>query len=213
MSLIAEFTLSSPNMFLADALGALSGAEIEIQDEFATDPDSPFVLFWVRGVDVDEFADAAASDPSIADLKVLADAGTRRLYRGRIPPDHEVVLYETVVELGVVPIHAAASSDRWYLRMRFPDREAIASFRGACEDMGVTFCLNRLRESDYAADPTLTEAQRSAVTVAQSDGYYSVPRECDLAHVAGQLGISRQAASERLRRAHDALVTAYLERR
>lgn len=46
----------------------------------------------------------------------------------------------------------------------------------------------------------LTDKQREMMQTASDMGYFEVPREVGLAAVADEIGISSQAASERLRR-------------
>ncbi|GAA5059049.1 helix-turn-helix domain-containing protein [Haladaptatus pallidirubidus] len=56
----------------------------------------------------------------------------------------------------------------------------------------------------------LTAAQRDALVAAVEHGYYRIPRDIALEDLADSLGISRQAASERLRRGIEQLVTTVL---
>jgi predicted DNA binding protein len=57
---------------------------------------------------------------------------------------------------------------------------------------------------------TLTDEQREVLQVAHDLGYFDVPRSATLADVAAELGISSQAASERLRRGHRQLIAQHL---
>jgi predicted DNA binding protein len=52
----------------------------------------------------------------------------------------------------------------------------------------------------------LTDCQQMALQVAAERGYYTVPRETTADELAEEFGISHQALSERLRRAHGNLV-------
>ncbi|MFB9809579.1 helix-turn-helix domain-containing protein [Haladaptatus pallidirubidus] len=52
----------------------------------------------------------------------------------------------------------------------------------------------------------LTESQRTALQLAAERGYYTVPREVTADDLSEEFGISHQALSERLRRAHGNLI-------
>lgn len=53
---------------------------------------------------------------------------------------------------------------------------------------------------------SITPAQEAAIRTALEMGYFSVPREADAGDVAAELGISKSAFLERLRRGHGALL-------
>ncbi len=54
----------------------------------------------------------------------------------------------------------------------------------------------------------LTEGQYEAIRAAHRAGYYDVPRSTKLKELAAELGVSHQSLSQRLRRAHESLVSA-----
>ena len=60
-----------------------------------------------------------------------------------------VVTYDTWIELGAARLDMHYADDRWYTRMRFPDREALRAFRAFCNNHDLDFQLNRL----YATNP------------------------------------------------------------
>jgi predicted DNA binding protein len=60
--------------------------------------------------------------------------------------------------------------------------------------------------SDRPDDYGLTAPQRQALLLAAEYGYYDVPRNGTLTDIAGELDISEQAASQRLRRGTRALL-------
>ncbi|GAA0657687.1 helix-turn-helix domain-containing protein [Salarchaeum japonicum] len=213
MSLIAEFRLTGPDLVLHHARNAVPEIDVNVQHEVATDPQRPLIFFWATpGNDadagaLDDFDDALAGDDSVTNAVLLDDLDDRRLYRVQISADHDTVLYPTYVELGAALVGLYSAPSGWRVEMRFPDRDALADFREVCGNGGVTFSLRRLYEGvDSDDDPEgLTDAQREALSVALSLGYFGVPRDATLADVADELGVSTQAASERVRRAIAAL--------
>ena len=89
------------------------------------------------------------------------------------------------------------------MRMRFPDRDGLIAYRERCEREGSSFRLVALRCTNTGPETTngrLTSAQRTLLAAAVEGGYFEIPREITMAEIAEQLGISDQAASERLRR-------------
>lgn len=93
--------------------------------------------------------------------------------------------------------------------MRFPDREALGAFRAFCLDRDLDFRLHRLYDNDRERGPSrerLTSHQREALRLAHEGGYFRIPRGTTLGDIAAELGISNQAASERVRRGCGRLV-------
>jgi hypothetical protein len=98
------------------------------------------------------------------------------------------------------------------LRLLAPDREGIAR---ADEIMSELDCRADCRRILTAGDECsgrsgLTDDQREALITAFEKGYYDVPRDATAVDIAADLGISHQALSERLRRAHNRLVKTEL---
>jgi predicted DNA binding protein len=96
---------------------------------------------------------------------------------------------------------------------RVPSREAVVQFRQACSERGFGFRLERLYREEVAAEDGgiddrygVTAAQREALSAALEMGYFEVPRDASLEHVADELDISRQALSTRLRRGQSNLL-------
>jgi len=212
MSLIAEFLLTGPDLALHHARSAVPDVDLNVQHEVGTDPQRPLIFFWATPTDdADEgalaaFDDALRADDSVSNAVVLDDMDNRRIYRVQISEHHDTVIYPTYVDLGAALVGLYSAPSGWRFEMRFPDRDALAKFRAACDDEDVTFSLRRLYEGVNADDTGgLTDAQRAALRAAVSLGYFGVPREATLADVADELGVSTQAASERVRRAVEAL--------
>ncbi|MFC4988113.1 helix-turn-helix domain-containing protein [Saliphagus infecundisoli] len=68
-------------------------------------------------------------------------------------------------------------------------------------------------DTDRQGQFDLTTGQEEALTMALARGYCDIPRTVDMEELADELGVSHQALSERLRRAHGTLVGNALERR
>ncbi|EMA51968.1 helix-turn-helix domain-containing protein [Halococcus thailandensis] len=211
MSVIAECSLDPDRLSFATALSATPAIELDVERVYRTRSAMPVVFCWARGDDLDTFESALADDETVTDVKRLSDADDRRLYRARLTGRASVVTYDAWVDLGAARLEMRYVDGRWHARMRFPGRDALATFREFCLDHDLDFQLDRLYDSDdddtETARNRLTTSQREALQLAHEGGYFGVPRETTLAEIAAELDISNQAASERLRRGCGRLVS------
>ncbi|QLC34253.1 helix-turn-helix domain-containing protein [Halarchaeum sp. CBA1220] len=215
MTLIAELRLSSPDLPLVAALRASPETALEVESAMADDADRPALFVWARGGDLDAFERAVRGDATVGDVRRLEDFGERRLYRVCVAADAPVVLYRETVAVGAARLDARATSDGIDTRIRFPDRDALRTFRARLVERGVDVSVRRLyseRDGDADGDADgLTEKQYETVATALDAGYFAVPRDASLADIADDLGVSRQAASERVRRAMATLAADAVE--
>ena len=109
-------------------------------------------------------------------------------------------------------LNAEAHDGTWELRIRFASREQLDIFQDYLSLQEHPFQLSNLIEPRFPRQERaqLTAAQRDALVAAVEQGYYRIPRDIVLDDLADALGISRQAASERLRRGIEQLVTTVL---
>lgn len=97
--------------------------------------------------------------------------------------------------------HAERTGEAWEIRARFSDKSTVLAFRDELLDNGVDIDIESIVEDSEA--PTqfgITDPQREVLMLALQRGYFTVPRDASLSDLAGELGISSQAASERIRR-------------
>lgn len=212
MSVIAEFSVRHPGLALATALDVVEGVELDLIQQVGTDPERPYLFVWAGGDDLDAFEAAVDADPTVDSGECYTELDDRRLYRMQITDDAEVVSYPMWVELGADQLEARWRDGWWHNRMRFPDRDALVTYREWSGDHGFDFDLHRIYGDDDSrpTDTLLTADQREALQVAQDMGYFEIPRAVSMADVADAIGISSQAVSERLRRAHQVLVEEFV---
>jgi hypothetical protein len=200
-SVLAEFTLSTP--VLEPTFEACPDAHVDyVQESVPTDRPAR-MAFWLVG-DGDRFEAAMDEDPTVGDYDALATAVDRTLYRVEFSEASRPNLtYESFVDADGVVLSSVGDADGWHIRARFPDREALNAHRDRCLASGVGFTLDSLYTTAGPNDDTasLTSGQREALGVALEMGYFEVPREATAADVGERLGVTRQAVSERLRRA------------
>jgi len=202
MSVIVEFSLSSPRLNLYEATTAVPEATLEVESVDSVGDGELNTVIMVRDGDLDAFDEALREDPTVTDVTLLDQLPEHALYSYRYAEESELQLYPVWLELGAAQLHIECQDGTWFLRIRFPDRDALAEFESICQDEGVEFVLHRIYgESGGAERDSLTDAQREALGLALDAGYLDVPRTATLSAVADELGVSEQSASERLRRA------------
>ncbi|WP_435334907.1 helix-turn-helix domain-containing protein [Haloarchaeobius sp. TZWWS8] len=180
-------------------------------EQFDTSRNIPLrIVFWATGDDFGTFEAGLESDETVDDFSILAEERTRRLYRVRCPetlPDVEA--YRRTVDLDGVILNAATSGDGWTVKMLFPDRDAFAGFRDTCAEVGLAATVESIHSGSIernGAEADLTSAQKEILTRAVEVGYFDIPRQTTLRGLGEEVGVSGQAASERLRRGMETLV-------
>lgn len=215
MSVIAEFSLSSPRLNLHEATTAAPDVTLEVESVDSVGEDHLNTVIMAEGADLEVFDEALREDPTVTDVTLLDQLNDHSLYRYRYAEGSELRLYPVWLELGAAQLHIECQNGTWFLRIRFPDRDALVEFESICRDEGVRFTLHRIYGETGGDEPDpLTDAQREALDVALGVGYLDVPRTATLSAVADELDVSEQSASERLRRAtRNLAVDALADRR
>lgn len=205
----ATFTLQHP--LLQCSLQRAPSTRVVWEESDRTDNGELLLLFWAESEDYEAFETAMGDDSTVTAPRRLAEFRDRRLYQVEVIGEARVrQVYPTLVEVGGI-IEACTGTDQgWKLDVTFPDQEALQHFHDVCSEYDLDFRLVQKYEQsngpDATADFGLTEKQRHALALASELGYFEVPRGADLTTVGEELGISHQAASERVRRAVDVLV-------
>lgn len=208
MSVIVEFSLSSPRLNLYEATTAAPDVTLEVESVDSVGDGHLNTVIMVEGGDLDAFDEAIREDPTVTGVTLLDQLSEHSLYSYRYADETELRFYPVWLELGAAQLHIECQDGTWFLRIRFPDRDALAEFESICQEEGVEFTLHRIYGESGDAEPDpLTDAQREALRLALDAGYLDVPRTATLSAVADELEVSEQSASERLRRATRNLAT------
>lgn len=212
MSLLAAFEASSPALVLGPTLETLPSVDVELERQYALDPDRPIAFCRVRCRDRERFDRALTADATVAAFERIGRSDGRDLYRVHRSDTDVVGAYRRWVAAGGELLDCRGSAGSWAIEMRFPDRASFSRYHDFLADEGVSLELRRLADGDdhCEREAPLTDAQREALTLAYEYGFYDVPRETDLSELADQLDISTQALSERLRRGQAQLISAQL---
>lgn len=204
--------LPTESFALAETLATVPDLQVTCASHVATGEEAIMPLVWFQTpADDSSLAAALEGDPTVAGAEQLVNTDDRSLYR--IEWTHDIrsicqILLNSTASL----LDATANERYWCVEILYSDREALQETSTFCEQYNVSFEIEALRTLDpeLTTQCGLTAAQYEALTVACRLGYFAVPREADLNEVAETIGISHQALSERLRRAHETLITAVL---
>lgn len=213
MPTIAEFSHPSTEFVLGRALEEGLDVTVEIERIVADTTNRVTPFFWAAGDDIEEFNDALQTDPTVEDVRRLDDSEEGRFYRAEWNENAEPLVY-ALDDVGATILDAVGDEGEWHVRILFPDDESLSEFHDLCAAYDLSFELLRLYEASTTSDPALqhlTDEQREVLELAYDEGYFAVPRETSMEELATELGISTNAVSKRLRRAHDTVLEETLE--
>jgi predicted DNA binding protein len=207
MSLIAEFIVPADQFALSETLDAVPEMTIEVEQIVAHGPDHIMPYFWTTGGDYEEFETAARDDPSVKDFTRVDETDDKVLYRANWVSDVGAIVY-AYTETGAILLTATGHDHHWKLQLRFDTEEDVTKFNTYINETGLAFDLTRLYEPSHltaGSHASLTEVQEETIRAGLESGYYEIPRKITSSELAEQFGISRQALSNRFRRAHRTL--------
>ncbi|WP_435099321.1 helix-turn-helix domain-containing protein [Halarchaeum sp. P4] len=167
----------------------------------------PFLWAYADDPALDAFEGNLGEDEGVAGASVVDAFDDRRLYRIDWADPLRGVLAH-LEEASASLSDASGTREAWEFTARFPTQDALSSFHGACRDDDIDLTVTSVNRLDPANDQTygLTASQRETLVRAHEAGFYNIPRDTTTVELAEELGISDQSLSERLRRAHAALV-------
>ena len=210
--IVADLHLDTP--LLATTLTATPAVVVSVDRMYATATDAVRLQCRVSAESFESFEAALADDPTVESVATLASGTDANRYRISLSADGcRLSTYATWVDLDAMLLDASATADGWRLRLSFPSREALCSFREHCADCDLGMTLHGLHSYDSLPEGNrfgLTDPQHDILIEAIELGYFDIPRSASLAELGESLGITGQAASERLRRALKSLLEASL---
>lgn len=208
MSVIGEFRVLASALAMQWTLTAIPEMTVELERVVAHRGKCLVPYMWVRGADEERFRSAIEDDPSVREATPLDVHDGETLYRIEWSPDVESACH-AYLQAGATLLEAKGSNQRWDLRLRFDSHQDVSTFHAYCDDHDISVEVNRIYDP---ADPKtarpsgITTKQLEALDAALEAGLYDVPQNATMSDVADRLGISQQAVSKRLHRAHGHLV-------
>ena len=207
MGTIAEVEVPTQRFALGETLSAVPDATFELVRVVAHDQSITIPYLWAMTRDLPGLEAALAEDSTVADVELLDEYDGEYLlrmdwvYRTR-------VLVRILTEDHATVLNARGSSDGWIFRVLFPDRESLSATHDFFSHSEFEVSIRAIYEMDETRHGRfgLTEEQYTTLVTALDRGYYEIPREIDIEGLAAEFGISHQAVSERLRRAHKTFI-------
>lgn len=212
MSVIAEFSVPAEEFPLGELLEVREGVQVRLETMIPTG-ELLLPYFWVGTGDTDAIKAALRRSPLVESVKVLDQVGEETLFRVRWTEDVDGVI-QALVGTDCVLLDGTGHGDHWSFQLRFAEAEELSRFYQDVLDAGIPISLDSLHnpvENGQFRGPTLTEEQREALTLALAEGYFAVPRRITLVELAERLGVSDSAASQRIRRGLNNLLSDRLE--
>lgn len=208
MSVIAEFRIPAIDFKLGRILTVDGPSTIELE-RLVPLGSSAVPLFWVHDTAQASFVENLQRHSCVEDASVVDVFDDRTLFMLDWDSKQDELIQGIQKCQGQL-LSAVGTADSWEFELRFPDHGTLSEFTAYCEETSISLNMNRVynpTKPDAGPWYGLTEPQREAMTLAVRRGYYNIPRGCTTKELAGELGISDQAVTERLRRAIAALVT------
>ena len=201
MAVIVEFTLDSDSFPFGRATGGDSGVRVQLERVIPL-RESRIPFLWATGQNLDEFDRHLRAGEIVKEVQALTRVGDSVLYYVEWETDKETFL-NGLGETGGTIMEAHGDST-WSFTVRFRDHADLTRFHQYFQDNDFPVYIERISGLDDEPRTEygfgLTPAQRDTLIMAVENGYFSVPRETTLDDIAEELGISSQAASERVRR-------------
>lgn len=197
MAITAEFFLPADSFPFGRATSGDSSVEVEIERLVPLGTERiPYLR--VTGECFEAFERRLRESPIVDQVEVLSRTDDHAVY---------AITWDTTEETFLNGLHEASGTimdargdGEWWFTVRFPDQDALSRFHEFCRNEHFPIQVERVCTLEAETQPDLTPKQREAVLLALQRGYFKIPRETTLEEIADELGITRQAASERVRR-------------
>lgn len=209
MVVITDITVAASEFALGGLFEEFPDIEIEVERVIPMQ-NSVMPLFWVSVSNPSDVRNALEADPLVEHVEILSVKDGRALFELDWAPQVDGLI-RPLIEHGGDTLRAAGTAKEWKFRIQFRNRELLNAFRESCANSGLEFTLRRLYNPSPGEDePLLSGEQLDALLTAYDGGLWDVPRQTSVTDVGERIGISSQAASERLRRGVKALVHEYV---
>ena len=206
MSVLTQATVGE--FRLADTLCTHDGLQAEIERAVPLGGRTAPAL-WLRGLRGVEPLRLVERDSDIERAEVLETTPDATLLAVEWTDSHPLV--ETLAATDGTCLEAVGRNEGWELRLRFPTHDQLATFYHRCVGCDIPVTVQTVHSdatttSDHLS-AKLSDQQRETLRRAFELGYFAVPRETTLQGLAAELDISDTAASQRIRRGLQTLLT------
>lgn len=215
MSTIAEIQFAHENGALTYTLNELPDVDTEVLRETSTKPEQMGDLIRFDHGQSSEIRPVLEADPTVGNVTLLSESEHTQVWRVEFTDEAKLLNPLVTSEDGFV-LYARGSivdEDRWGWRERWllPNHDALYTIWQQAREDGFEFEILRFHPwegtlSAHTAATTLTDQQRKTLKLANESGYFTEPREADLADLADELDVSPSAVSGRLKRGMKLLI-------
>ncbi|MCU4926384.1 helix-turn-helix domain-containing protein [Halobacteria archaeon AArc-dxtr1] len=205
MSTIAEFRVSAAETSLGHTFERVPDVQFELEPSVSRTVPS----LWVDGVSRDDVELAFDADSSVEAYSLVTETTGRLLYDVTFAEGAPCLTEGRIEDGEGCALLACWGVDGWWqAKIRVRDRDHLWRIHEEFVRNDVSVDLRRVSDvaTDAAEGSSLTPQQHEALEAALAHGYFEIPRGISMEELAGELGISHQALSERLRRAYGTLV-------
>jgi hypothetical protein len=219
MSVLVDLVVPATDFVFERAFADYRGLRVQFEQVVPLVCDAPVAVWVTRRADrqagphADRLRDALAADPAVTAVDRLDQTDDAWLFAVEPSPDAPG-LFEILVDTGAVCLGCAGRDGVWQFTLRFRSRQRLADCYHRCvaADVDLTVrSVHPLAASPEERNPAaLTAVQLETLETALEAGYFAVPRETTLQELAAELGVSDTAASQRLRRGIEAMLTQSL---
>lgn len=203
MSVIAEFTIDEEEFAFGSILADVPDVSVEL-DRITPRGSRGAPYLWVSGDNHEAFEETVRGSSLIRELTAVDRVDDSVLYRVSWEDKTESLLQQ-IGQTNATIVEAYRENRNWFFRIRFDEHEDLSTFNEHCSRSDIEFRLTRVYpDADRQSRTTafgLTHQQRDALILALERGYFGIPRGVTLTEIGDELGVSQQAASERVRRA------------
>jgi hypothetical protein len=211
MAIEASFTTDQLEFPLNVVFEELPDATIEL-DRVVPTGEAIIPYFWIYSDNINGFSADFSEDEGVDDVRMMDKLEEQMLLRIDWNLNHESLL-TAIVNTDVTLISGMGDKKNWTFEVRASEQMGISDFQAYCREYNIPVQLTQLHvlsplHSDQEYD--LTEAQRKALVLAYSRGYFDSPRDATQDDLADELNITRQAVSSRLQRGTRRLVASTL---
>lgn len=211
MTVITEFSLPSESFPFGQATSGDPDVRVQLERLVPIAEDRiPFL--WATGEQFDEFERVLRTSDIVKHVEAVTRVGNSTLYYTEWYTNKESFLNGLSDTGG--SIMDAYGSLEWSFTVRFQNHADLTRFHQFYQAHDFPVHIDRV----YALDEEprtefgfgLTPEQRETLILAVEQGYFAVPRETKLDEIADEVGITRQATSERVRRGTETVLRKVL---
>lgn len=201
MTVVVEFTLPAESFPFGRAVSADADVRVQLERMIPLNERRiPFI--WATGERFDRFERGLRDGEVVTHVEAVTSVGDSVLYYVEWDTEKETFL-NGLGETGGSIMEAHGDS-AWSFTVRFRNHADLTRFHHFYQEEEFPVRIQSVSSLDEEAPVHygfgLTPSQREALLLAVEEGYFAVPRETKLDEIGEELDITRQAASERVRR-------------